>query len=94
MSSSVESPAVWSRRKDGVNHYHFSYRGRAAKAPESGSVWVGDYAPILYVSTYPDMIAVGKAYADAAAPMAQDHRPHPSACQRSDARGLRMTQPR
>ena len=57
--------------KDGVNHYRFRYRGPAAKAPESGSVWVGDYAPILYVSTYPDMIAVGKAYQDAAAPMAQ-----------------------
>ena len=49
--------------KDGVNHYRFSYRGPVAKAPESGSVWAGDYAPILYVSTYPDMIAVGKAYA-------------------------------
>ena len=34
-------------------------------------MWAGDYAPILYVSTYPDMIAVGKAYADAAAPMAK-----------------------
>jgi transglutaminase-like putative cysteine protease len=56
--------------KDGINHYQFSYRGTGAKAPESGSVWVGDYAPILYVSTYRDMIAVGKAYQDAAKPMA------------------------
>ncbi len=57
--------------KDGVNHYRFSYRGPAAKAPEAGSVWAGDYAPVLYLSTYPDTIAVGKAYADAAAPMAK-----------------------
>jgi transglutaminase-like putative cysteine protease len=57
--------------KDGVNHYQFSYRGPAPKAPEAGSVWAGDYAPILLVSTYPDMIAVGKAYAEAAAPMAK-----------------------
>jgi len=57
--------------KDGINHYHFSYRWTAAKAPESGSVWEGDYVPVLYVSTYPDMIAVGKAYRDAAAPMAE-----------------------
>ena len=57
--------------KDGVNHYRFTYRGPEAKASESGSVWDGDYAPILYVSTYPDMIAVGKAYQDAAAPMAK-----------------------
>lgn len=61
--------------QDGVNHYRFHYRGPAAKAPESGSVWVGDYAPIMYVSTYPDMIAVGKAYADAAAPMAKITNP-------------------
>ncbi len=27
--------------------------------------------PVLYVSTYPDMIAVGKAYANAASPMAK-----------------------
>jgi transglutaminase-like putative cysteine protease len=57
--------------KDGINHYHFSYRWRSAKAPESGSVWAGDYAPALYVSTYPDMVAVGNAYQEAAAPMAQ-----------------------
>ena len=57
--------------KGGVNHYQFVYRGPDPIAPESGSVWVGDYAPILYVSTYPDMISVGKAYDDAAAPMAQ-----------------------
>jgi transglutaminase-like putative cysteine protease len=57
--------------KDSVNHYHFSYRWTGAKAPESGSVWAGDYAPVLYVSTYPDMISVGKAYHLAAAPMAQ-----------------------
>jgi transglutaminase-like putative cysteine protease len=57
--------------KDGISHYHFSYRGTEAQAPESGSVWAGDYAPILYVSTYPDMISVGKAYEDAAAPMAR-----------------------
>lgn len=57
--------------KDGVNHYHFSYRSTRAKAPEIGSVWAGDYAPILYVSTYSDMAAVGRAYAEAAAPMAQ-----------------------
>lgn len=57
--------------QDGVNHYRFSYRGTEAKAPESGSVWVGDYVPVLYVSTYPDMISVGKAYQDAAGPMAQ-----------------------
>jgi len=57
--------------RGGVNHYHFTYRSTSAKAPESGSVWVGDYAPLLYVSTYPDMVAVGKAYQDAAAPMAQ-----------------------
>ena len=57
--------------KNGVDHYRFSYRGPEAKAPESGSVWDGDYAPILYMSTYPDMIAVGNAYQDAAAPMAK-----------------------
>jgi hypothetical protein len=55
----------------GVNHYHFSYRWTDAKAPESGSVWAGEFAPVLFVSTYPDMISVGKAYHDAAAPMAQ-----------------------
>jgi transglutaminase-like putative cysteine protease len=54
---------------NGVNHYRFTYRGPEAKASEPGSVWGGDYAPILYISTYPDMIAVGKAYQDAAAPM-------------------------
>jgi transglutaminase-like putative cysteine protease len=54
----------------GVMHYRFSYRGPAAKIPEPGSVWDGDFAPSLYVSTYPDMVAVGKAYQDAAAPMA------------------------
>jgi len=57
--------------KDGINHYHFSYRWTGAIAPESGSVWEGDYVPVLYVSTYPDMIAVGKAYQEAAAPMAR-----------------------
>jgi transglutaminase-like putative cysteine protease len=57
--------------KGGINHYRFSYRWTSAKAPESGSVWVGDYAPALYVSTYPGMVAVGKAYQEAAAPMAQ-----------------------
>jgi len=57
--------------KDGINHYHFSYRFTGAKAPESGSVWAGEYAPALFVSTYPDMIAVGKAYQEAAAPMAR-----------------------
>jgi transglutaminase-like putative cysteine protease len=57
--------------KDGVNHYQFVYRGPEPKAPESGSVWVGDYAPMFYVSTFPDMVAVGKAYETAAAPMAQ-----------------------
>jgi transglutaminase-like putative cysteine protease len=57
--------------KDGVNYYQFVYRGPEPKAPESGSVWVGDYAPMFYVSTFPDMVAVGKAYEDAAAPMAQ-----------------------
>ena len=55
---------------DGVSHYHFTYQGPAAKAPETGSVWTGDYSPILYVSTYPDLVSVGKAYEDAAAPMA------------------------
>jgi transglutaminase-like putative cysteine protease len=57
--------------KDGINHYHFSYRFTGAKAPESGSVWAGDYAPILYISTYPDMIGVGRAYQEAAEPMAR-----------------------
>jgi transglutaminase-like putative cysteine protease len=57
--------------KDGINHYHFSYRWTGAIAPESGSVWEGDYVPVLYVSTYPDMIAVGRAYEEAAAPMAR-----------------------
>jgi transglutaminase-like putative cysteine protease len=57
--------------KDGVNHYQFSYRWTGAKAPERGSVWAGEYAPVLYVSTYPDMISVGNAYHAAAAPMAQ-----------------------
>jgi transglutaminase-like putative cysteine protease len=56
---------------DGVNHYHFSYRWTEAKAPESGSVWSGEFAPVLFVSTYADMIAVGKAYQAAAAPMAE-----------------------
>jgi transglutaminase-like putative cysteine protease len=55
----------------GVNHYQFSYSNAGAKAPESGSVSSGDYAPILYVSTYPDMIAVGKAYQTASRPMAK-----------------------
>ena len=57
--------------KDGVNHYHFSYRGTVATAPENGSVWAGEYAPMVNVSSYPDMVAVGTAYQDAAAPMAQ-----------------------
>jgi len=57
--------------KDGINHYHFSYRGTEAKAPESGSVWAGEYAPVLFVSTYSNMIAVGTAYQAAAAPMAR-----------------------
>ena len=57
--------------KDGVNHYHLAIAERQLRPPRAGSVWAGDYAPILYVSTYPDMIAVGKAYADAAAPMAK-----------------------
>jgi transglutaminase-like putative cysteine protease len=56
---------------DGIKHYSFTYHGPEAKASESGSVWDGDYAPILYVSTYPDMIAVGNAYQDASAPMAK-----------------------
>ena len=54
-----------------MNHYQFVYRGPDPKAPESGSVWSGDYAPMFYVSTFPDMVAVGKAYEDAAAPMAK-----------------------
>ena len=57
--------------KDGINHYHFTYHAMGAKAPESGSVWVGDFSPLLYISTYPDLIALGKAYDDAAVPMAQ-----------------------
>jgi transglutaminase-like putative cysteine protease len=57
--------------EDGVNHYQFVYRGPEPKAPEPGSVWAGDYAPMFYVSTFPDMIALGKAYEDAAAPMAK-----------------------
>ena len=57
--------------KAGVNHYRFTYHGTVTTAPESGSVWAGEYAPIVNVSTYPDMVALGKAYQDAAAPMAQ-----------------------
>jgi transglutaminase-like putative cysteine protease len=57
--------------KDGVNYYQFVYRGPDPKARESGSVWSGDYAPMFYVSAFPDMVAVGKAYEDAAAPMAK-----------------------
>jgi transglutaminase-like putative cysteine protease len=57
--------------EDGVNHYQFSYHNAGAKAPESGSVSAGDYAPILYVSTYRDMISVGHAYQAASRPMAK-----------------------
>lgn len=55
----------------GMQHYRYSYRGPNAKAPESGSVWAGDYAPSLSVSTYPDAIAVGNAFERGAAPMAK-----------------------
>ena len=55
----------------GINHYHFSYRGTNAKAPESGAVGAWDYANLLFVSTFPDMIAFGKAYQDAETPLAQ-----------------------
>jgi transglutaminase-like putative cysteine protease len=56
--------------KDGVNHYQFAFSNAGAKAPESGSVAASDYAPILYVSTYPDMMAIGHAYQVASRPMA------------------------
>jgi transglutaminase-like putative cysteine protease len=56
---------------DGINRYQFSYRGTQVKAPESGSVWSTDYAPLLYVSTYPDMISIGHAYQVASRPMAK-----------------------
>jgi transglutaminase-like putative cysteine protease len=56
--------------KAGVNHYQFSFSNTGAKAPESGSVSAVDYAPILYVSTYQDMIAIGRAYQVASRPMA------------------------
>lgn len=56
---------------DGINHYRFTYHWTGAKAPESGSVWIGDFSSMLYASTYPDPIALGKAYEDAAAPMAR-----------------------
>jgi transglutaminase-like putative cysteine protease len=55
----------------GVNHYQFSYHNASAKAPESGSVSAADYAPILYVSTYRDMVSVGHAYQVASRPMAK-----------------------
>jgi transglutaminase-like putative cysteine protease len=56
---------------DGIDHYQFSYRGTQVKAPESGSVSSTDYAPLLYVSTYPNMVSIGDAYQVASRPMAE-----------------------
>lgn len=59
----------------GVDHYRFTYQSLSAKAPEPGSVAEIDYAPALWISTYPDLIALGAAYDRAAAPMAEVTEP-------------------
>ena len=73
LSSSVGSPAASSRPRTASITTVLATADRKLKPPKAAVCGMGDYAPILYVSTYPDMIAVGKAYAEAAAPDGEDY---------------------
>lgn len=63
-------PGCLMTTSDGVRHLRCTYQQVNAKPPEPGSVFEGDFAPALRVSTYPDLVAVGAAYEKEAAPMA------------------------
>ena len=56
--------------EQGTNHYRYSYQWPKPVAPESSSVWSGDFADAIFASTFPDMVSIGRAYHAAAKPMA------------------------
>jgi transglutaminase-like putative cysteine protease len=52
----------------GRDLYHFHYHGGPPVAPESEAVSASDFAPILRLSTFPDVVAMGRAYEGTLAP--------------------------
>jgi transglutaminase-like putative cysteine protease len=52
------------------DHYRFIYRHPTSVPPEQVAVAEEDYADLLRVSTFPDVLAVGKAYSESAKPKA------------------------
>lgn len=53
------------------NYYSYSYSTNAASPAQSGRVYVSDYADHLHISTFKDMVEVGRAYQDMAKPKAE-----------------------
>lgn len=59
------------RTENGLNHYSYKYSSVFASPAQRGRVYVSDYADYVHVSTFPDMVAIGKAYQDTAKPKAK-----------------------
>lgn len=59
------------KTENGFNHYSYKYSTVAAAPAQRGRVYVSDFADRLHVSTFPDMVAIGKAYQDTAKPKAK-----------------------
>jgi transglutaminase-like putative cysteine protease len=59
------------RTENGFNHYSYKYSSVSASPGQRGRVYASDFADHIYVSTFPDMVAIGKAYQDTAKPKAK-----------------------
>jgi transglutaminase-like putative cysteine protease len=59
----------------GFNHYRYTYNRPTAVHPQSGRVYYTDYADYVTISTFPDRVAIGRAYQETAQPKTEVTEP-------------------